>query len=130
MNNPVSYQIETKSGVVFHPHTWHTPEMWRIAFVVRLTAPSTYNPTITAGVDGQHLAASFHYIGGALDWRIRDFPGVMDYSLTGVFSKNDIKFLRRWEGQIRAKLGSDFYVELELMKVHIHVHWKKMLGKR
>jgi len=109
MNNPVSCQIKVKKGVVFHPNTWLTPEMWRIVFVVRMTAPPYYTPTLTSGIEGRHLAESFHYIGGALDWRIRDLaPSEVD----------------RWYREIKKKLGSNYYVELG--SCYIHIHWKKM----
>ena len=109
MNNPTFCQIEVKPGVVFHPATWHYPEMWRIVFVVKMTAPPYYTPTITSAVEGRHLSTSFHYFGGALDWRINDFPK---------------SGLARWIEQITKKLGSDYYVELGVN--YIHIHWKLM----
>jgi len=109
MNNPTSSQIDVKPGVVFHPATWHTQEMWRIVFVVKMTAPPYYTPTITSGVEGRHSSRSYHYVGGALDWRIRDFAA---------------SELNRWVREITKKLGPDYYVELE--STHIHIHYTKM----
>ena len=109
MNNPTPCHINTKPNVVFHPLTWHTPAMWKIPFAVKMTAPPEYTPTITSGVEGRHCATSFHYIGGALDWRIRDFV------------RSD---LPRWVREITKKLGPDYYVELETN--HLHIHWKGM----
>ena len=109
MNNPTSCQINIKSGVVFHPETWHNPEMWRIVFVVRMTAPPDYTPTITSGVEGPHVLGSYHDFGGALDWRINDF----------VPSE-----LSRWVREITKKLGDDYKVILG--PVCIHIHWKGM----
>lgn len=31
-------------------------------------------PTITSGVEGEHIPGSFHYSGNALDWRTKDIP--------------------------------------------------------
>lgn len=109
MNNPTACQIKVKRGVIFHPVTWLTPEMWRIVFVVRMTAPPNYTPTITSGIEGRHVSQSFHYIGGALDWRIYDVA-------TSV--------LGRWVREITKKLGPDYYVSLG--PVCIHIHWKGM----
>ena len=106
MNNPVSPMIRTKAGVVYHPDTWKIPEMWVIPFVVKMTAPPNYTPTITSGVEGRHSSNSKHYIGKALDFRIRDFPALG---------------LNRWVNEIKKKLGKDYFVLLE--KNHIHIHW-------
>jgi hypothetical protein len=106
MNNPFTGAINVKPGVVFHPETWHRPEMWTITFVVKMTSPPSYNPTITSGVEGRHSENSTHYTGWALDWRIRDYPG-------------DVQ---RWVGEIKKKLGGRFYVLLE--GNHIHTHFK------
>ena len=109
MNNPTACQINVKPDVVFHPMTWHTPQMWQIVFFVKMTAPPQYTPTITSGVEGRHVSQSFHYIGGALDWRIKDFvPSEVP----------------RWVREIKKKLGPDYYVELG--SSYIHVHWKLM----
>ena len=109
MNNPTSCQINVKPDVVFHPDTWRTPEMWRIVFVVRVTAPYNYTPTITSGIEGRHCVGSFHYIGGALDWRINDIA---------------TSYLGRWVSEITKKLGDDYRVKLG--PVCIHIHWKGM----
>lgn len=102
-----SMYIEVKPGVAWHPVTWITPAMWKIPFVVKCTGPSEYVPTITSAFDGIHCNNSYHYRGYALDWRIKDFPDRVE----------------TWTGRIKEKLGLRYYVELELIKRHIHIHW-------
>ncbi len=59
---------------------------------------------ITAVIDGKHMRASIHYMGGAVDLRL---PGA-----DGIAARN----------RIALRLGDDFDVVLE--KSHIHIEWQ------
>ena len=107
MNNPFEGMIDVKEGVSFHPRMLHHPEIWPIFFVIRSTCPVAYIPTITSGIDGKHRPKngkiSKHYLGYALDFRIRDFP----------------ESLTRWVNQLVRKLGDRYTVLLEIDHIHI-----------
>ena len=59
---------------------------------------------VTSVIDGKHIRASIHYIGGAVDIRL---PGEH-----GIAARN----------RIAVRLGTDFDVVLE--DNHIHIEWQ------
>lgn len=68
--------------------------------------------TITACVDGKHMAGSLHYAGGAIDVRTRDLQPA------------DVQKLI---ARIKSCLGDDFDVLLEVDHVHIEFQPKASL---
>lgn len=67
---------------------------------------------ITAGIEGQHVEASDHYAGCAIDLRTKNLPaGQLDAVMQ----------------QLQTALGADFYVLIENRgepAEHIHVSWR------
>jgi hypothetical protein len=69
--------------------------------------------TITACVDGKHTTCSLHYAGAAIDLRTRDVPA------------GDVSKLI---AQIKAALGDDFDVLLEVDHIHIEFQPKQEIN--
>ena len=69
--------------------------------------------TITACVDGKHTTGSLHYAGAAIDLRTRDLP------------PGDVAKLI---AQIKACLGDDFDVLLEVDHIHIEFQPKQEIN--
>lgn len=72
--------------------------------------------TVTSGVDGEHMRASEHYSGHALDLRTHDLPPD-----------------KRREARSRLvdALGADYVVLLEYegtANEHVHAHWRPRRG--
>lgn len=59
---------------------------------------------ITSVIDGKHMRASIHYVGGAVDFRLP--------------TSNEDRMRQR----IAADVGGDFDVVLE--KTHLHIEWQ------
>ena len=68
--------------------------------------------TITACVDGKHMAGSLHYAGAAIDVRTRDIP---------------LADVQKLIARIKACLGDDFDVILEVDHIHIEFQQKRPL---
>ena len=68
---------------------------------------------ITACVDGKHMTGSLHYAGAAIDVRTRDIAPAEVQKLIA---------------QIKACLGCDFDVLLEVDHIHIEFQPKQALG--
>ena len=80
------------------------PEILFAAVVAeRVYAEAGHELTITACVDGKHMAGSLHYAGAAIDIRTRDVPPVEVQKLIA---------------QIKECLGNDFDVLLEADHIH------------
>jgi hypothetical protein len=68
--------------------------------------------TITACVDGKHMAGSLHYTGAAIDVRTRDIP---------------LADVQKLIARIKACLADDFDVLLEVDHIHIEFQPKQAL---
>lgn len=117
--------VRVKVGVLFHPDTVGSPVFWAMAKAAQDVAPKGYSVTITSGMDGAHEKWSKHYYGWAIDFRVRDFPGVIckkvwsgepvyTYGITGE------KILNQWANRIERQLGNLYIVRFEPKKIHIH----------
>ncbi len=78
-----------------------------------LLAAAGHDLTITACVDGKHTTCSLHYAGAAIDLRTRDVPA------------GDVSKLI---AQIKAALGDDFDVLLEVDHIHIEFQPKQEIN--
>jgi hypothetical protein len=79
----------------------------------RVYAQAGHDLMITACVDGKHMAGSLHYAGQAIDVRTRDIAPA------------DVQKLI---AQIKACLGDDFDVLLEVDHIHIEFQPKQSLA--
>jgi len=126
-------KIATKEGVTYIARTFEDARFGVMAAVAQAVAPDAYSVTVTSAGegysgDGVHRDESCHYIGWAIDVRIRDFPGTK-YSFQGPelekcweIIKGEIE-LKAWVRKIAAKLGSRYTVILEVKKLHIHMQF-------
>jgi len=96
--------LKIKPNVTFHRDMFRLPAMMHMIDVVAGCAPEDYNPTITSGNEGIHKAHSRHYLGRALDWRIRDLSR---------------ETAEQWADRITGRLG--FCYTVLLKKTHIHI---------
>jgi hypothetical protein len=78
----------------------------------RVYEAAGHDLTITACVDGKHMTGSLHYAGAAIDIRTRDIAPA------------DVQKLI---AQIKACLGDDFDVLLEVDHIHIEFQPKQAL---
>lgn len=72
-----------------------------------------FDLTITAGIDGKHMAASLHYAGCAVDLRTRDIPA------------DKLEKIRK---KIKERVGDDFDVVLEGDHFHLESQPKQTYG--
>ena len=90
------------------------PEILLAAFAAeRVYEEAGHDFTITACVDGKHMAGSLHYAGAAIDVRTRDLAPA------------DVQAIL---AQIKVCLGAEFDVLLELDHIHIEFQPKAPLG--
>lgn len=76
--------------------------------VVEAFKETGHDCVMTAGVDGKHSRASAHYNGCAADYRTRHIASGLRQELAD---------------KIKARLGADFDVILELDPPHLHVEF-------
>ena len=76
--------------------------------VTSVFAAKGFDTWITSGVEGKHSTGSKHYVGHALDWRIKHVPK---------------EFWPEIHREIVGALGGDYDVLLENDPPHIHVEW-------
>jgi hypothetical protein len=89
------------------------PEILLAAFAAeRVYEEAGHDFTITACVDGKHMAGSLHYAGAAIDVRTRDLATA------------DVQKLI---ARIKECLGADFDVLLEVDHIHIEFQPKQAL---
>lgn len=88
--------------------------------------------TITSGTDSKHGKGSLHFVGLALDYRIRELREVARATMVPM-EKRSIEDVvnRAYESlcekvcaDMRASLGEEFDVVLEFEKLHIHVEFQ------
>jgi len=120
-----------KRGVEFLTVTGEDGRFWAMVVVPRGVAPKDYQVTVTSAGegfsgDGVHKEGSSHYLGWALDLRIRDFPGTkyeyLTVEKTWTILEGEIE-LKAWIRKIASKLGSRYTVILEIEKMHIHIQF-------
>jgi len=101
--------IKIKPGVAFHQNTFRFPQVSRIIEQAQLTCPPDYSPTITSGAepDAPHKPNSKHWVGCAIDFRIKDLP--------------DRRTAKTWSKRLQRRLGDEYLVLLEAN--HIHTQW-------
>lgn len=87
--------------------------MVRIIDVARETAPMLEKGTvwITSANDSSHMEGSLHFVNRALDIRIKNIIGGMEFPLAA----------RGWAERMQVALGDDYDVLLE--SDHIHVEY-------
>jgi hypothetical protein len=89
------------------------PEILLAAVVAeRVYEEAGHDFTITAGIDGKHMAGSLHYAGAAIDVRTRDLPAA---DLPKIIAR------------VKECLGSDFDALLEGDHIHIEFQPKQPL---
>lgn len=99
-----------KSGVWI---TGMRPEiLLAVVAAERVYAQSGHDFTITACVDGKHMAGSFHYAGAAIDVRTRDLAA---------------DEVQKIIAKMKECLGGDFDVLLEVDHIHIEFQPKQSL---
>lgn len=82
------------------------PEILLAAVAVeRVYEKAGFDCTVTACVDGQHMAGSLHYKGAAIDLRTRHVPHAIE--------------LKQIVDRIKECLGADFDVVVEMDHLHI-----------
>jgi len=99
--------IHIKTGVKFSHRMFVYPQMMRVPWYAQLLAPDGYEVTITSGCDGEHAENSKHWLGLALDFRIRDFPAGCSVEV--------------WARRIQNRLGDGYFVLVE--EKHLHVQY-------
>jgi hypothetical protein len=89
------------------------PAIVRIIEVARATAPMMEKGTIwiTSANDSKHGEGSLHFVDRALDIRIKNIIGVIEFPFAA----------RGWAERMQIALGDDYDVLLE--KDHIHVEY-------
>lgn len=80
---------------------------------------NSYNAdcVITSALDGKHSKNSRHYVGMALDFRIRHLSSGEDYTIT----QEDLDIAKNIVEELKENLGDSYFVLLE--KTHIHVQF-------
>jgi len=100
--------LATKPGVLLAT-TWQVEEIREA--VNRVWQRHNLQATITSGMDGQHMENSKHYVGLAEDYRTKDVPKNLKYSMFN---------------EVRNILGSDYQVIFEyenLPNEHLHIEY-------
>lgn len=89
-----------------------TPEMdYASEVVVQVWNEHGLTPTMTSGLDGEHIEGSFHYTGYAEDWRTHDVASPLKEQLVD---------------EVRSRLGTNYQVFLEypgLADEHMHIQY-------
>lgn len=84
------------------------PEMFLAILIAHAIYLSLgYTLTLTAVTDGKHSSGSLHYVGLAIDIRIRNVPAEL---LSGIITK------------LKAALGSEY--DIILHSTHIHIEFQ------